>query len=120
MRVMKYLWAGLVALAAWTVSRAQPVSLPSEPASPLVSTTESRPAPAERLFRQQAAQHALELGLPSLAAEIYRELLAWPGGDRAALTLSLTTALLDDGRVGEAEQALQGLAAPREAAWHLR
>ena len=88
--------------------------------TPLLTASEVRPAPAELLLQQQAAQHALELGLPAVAAEIYRDLLAVPGGDRAALTLALTTALLDDGRVDEAEQALQGIVAGRDAAWHLR
>ncbi len=103
----KCLWSGLAALAAVAVARAQTVSLPGGPPAPLVSAGEVRPAPAELLLQQQAAQHALELGLPSLAAEIYRGLLVVPGGDRNALGLSLATALLDDGRVDEAEQALQ-------------
>ncbi|HTB81887.1 MAG TPA: tetratricopeptide repeat protein [Opitutaceae bacterium] len=116
----KCLWSGLAALAAVAVARAQTVSLPGGPPAPLVSAGEVRPAPAELLLQQQAAQHALELGLPSLAAEIYRGLLAVPGGDRNALGLSLATALLDDGRVDEAEQALQGIVTGRDSAWHLR
>ncbi|MDE3083845.1 MAG: tetratricopeptide repeat protein [Verrucomicrobiota bacterium] len=93
---------------------------PAEPATPLLSPGDVRPAPAEVLLKQQAARHALELGLPALAAQMYHELLAAPGGDREALTLALATALLDDGRVGEAEQTLKRLGSPRGPAWHLR
>ncbi|HTQ29967.1 MAG TPA: hypothetical protein VMI53_02050, partial [Opitutaceae bacterium] len=122
MRIPRCLWSGLAALAVAPVLCAQTVSLPAGPEAPLVSAAEARPAPAEALLKQEAAQHALELGLPSLAATMYRELLAAPpGGDRSALTLALATALLNDGHIGEAEQALQGLpAAERGAAWHLR
>jgi hypothetical protein len=88
--------------------------------APLLMANEVRPEPAELLLQQQAAQHALQLGLPTVAAEIYRGLLAVPGGDRAALTLALATALLDDGHVDEADKALQGMVAERGASWHLR
>jgi TolA-binding protein len=60
------------------------------------------------------------MGFPTVAARLYRNLLAAPGGDRGRLTLGLATALLDDGRPAEAEQALQGLIVGRGAAWHLR
>jgi len=95
-------------------------ALPAETSAPLLMANEVKPEPAELLLQQQAAQHALELGLPTVAAEIYRGLLAVPGGDRAVLTLALATALLDDGRVDEADQALQGIVAERGEAWHLR
>ncbi len=106
-------------LAAGAGLRAQ-MALSAEPAAPLLTANEVRPAPAELLLQQQAARHALELGLPAVAVEIYRGLLAVPGGDHATLTLALTTALLDDGRVDEAEQVLQGIVAERDPAWHLR
>jgi outer membrane protein assembly factor BamD (BamD/ComL family) len=92
----------------------------AEPSAPLVTADETQPAPADLLLQQQAAKHAQELGLPAVAVEIYRGLLAQPGGDRSALTLALATALLDDGRVDEADQVLQGIVAGRGAAWHLR
>ena len=119
MRIQKWLYSGLAALAVSGAMRAQ-TALPAEPRAPLVTADEMRPAPAELLLQQQAAQHALELGMPAVAVEIYHSLLTVPGGDRTALTLALATALLDDGRVGEAEQALQGIVAGRDAAWHLR
>jgi len=124
MHIPKWLYGGLAALAAGATVLAQTASPElverEAPSTPLLVASEVRPAPADLLLQQQAAQRALELGLPAVAAEIYRDLLAAPGGDRPALTLALATALLDDGRVGEAEQALQGIVAGRDAAWHLR
>ncbi|HXA80241.1 MAG TPA: TolC family protein [Opitutaceae bacterium] len=127
MHLPRLFYFGLAMLMAGAGLRAQTASrehvesaLPSETSAPLLTASEVRPAPAELLLQQQAAQHALELGLPAVAVEIYRGLLAVPAGDRAALTLALATALLDDGRVDEAEQALQGIVAQRDAAWHLR
>jgi hypothetical protein len=119
MDIPKRFYFGLAMLTAGAGLRAQ-TALPAQTSAPLLTASEVRPAPADLLIQQQAAQHALELGLPAVAAEIYRGLLAVPGGDRAALTLALTTALLDDGRVDEADQALQGIVAERDAAWHLR
>ncbi|HEV8073636.1 MAG TPA: hypothetical protein VGP21_05845 [Opitutaceae bacterium] len=122
MHIPKCLYFGLATLMAGAGLRAQ-TALSAKTSVPLLMANEVRPEPAELLIQQQAAQHALELGLPAVAVEIYRGLLAVPGGDRAALTLALATALLDDGRadeVDEAEQALQGIVAERGAAWHLR
>src|ERR1039458_3295564 len=86
MHIPKCLYFGLAMLMAGAGLRAQ-TGLPAEIAAPLLAPNEVRPAPAELLLQQQAAQHALELGLPTVAAEIYRGLLAVPGGgDRAALT----------------------------------
>ena len=67
-----------------------------------------------------AAQRAQDLGLPGIAADLYRQALRGPGTDRERLTLGLVTALLDAGRADEAEKALAGLTGPRGAAWHLR
>jgi len=128
MHIPKRFYFGLAMLMAGAGLRAQ-TALPASPepveraetSAPLLTASDVKPAPAELLLQQQAAQHALELGLPAVAVEIYRDLLAVPGGgDRAELTLALTTALLDDGRVDEAEQALQEIVAERGAAWHLR
>jgi cellulose synthase operon protein C len=67
-----------------------------------------------------AAQRAQEFGLPNVAAGLYQQLLAAPGADRAALTLPLVTALLDAGRIDEADQVLNALQSPRGHDWHLR
>jgi len=119
MHIPRLFYFGLAMLMAGAGLRAQ-TALPAQTSTPLLTASEVRPAPAELLLQQQAAQHALELGLPAVAAEIYRGLLAVPGGGRAALMLALTTALLDDGRVDAADQALQGIVAERDSAWHLR
>jgi hypothetical protein len=67
-----------------------------------------------------AAQRAQDLGLPMLAAELYRQARDVPGADRAALTLSLATALLDAGDAAQAEKELAQIPEPRGAMWHLR
>jgi TolA-binding protein len=67
-----------------------------------------------------SAQRAQELGFPSVAAGIYRQLLAAPDADRAGLTLALAAVLLDDGRPAEAEKVLGELVGLRGSAWHLR
>jgi hypothetical protein len=54
------------------------------------------------------------------AVELYREALAAPNADRAMLTLGLVAALLDDGRLAEAESALNGWIGLRGSAWQLR
>jgi cellulose synthase operon protein C len=66
------------------------------------------------------AQRAQELGLSSIAAAQYRQLLDLPGADRATLTLALATALLDGGRAAEVEQLLSSYAGTKGPAWHLR
>ena len=92
---------------------------PLNPPVPLV-TAARLDSPGETALALAAADRAQEMGFPTIAAGLYRKLLALPGGDRSRLTLGLATALLDDGRADEAEQALQGLLVGRGAAWHLR
>lgn len=69
---------------------------------------------------QASAQRAQDLGLPSVAAELYQQLYDVPGADRARLGLLLATALLDAGDAAEAEKILNELPEPRGAAWRLR
>jgi len=92
---------------------------PLNPPVPLV-TAVRLDSLGETALALAAADRAQEMGFPTIAAGLYRKLLALPGGDRSRLTLGLATALLDDGRADEAEQALQGLIVGRGAAWHLR
>ncbi|HVW21828.1 MAG TPA: hypothetical protein VHC86_11490 [Opitutaceae bacterium] len=81
-------------------------------------------SPGQDAMTALAARQAQELGLPGLAAQLYRSLLAHPPagpGPREDLVLALATALLDDARPAEAEQALRDVAgAARGSAWHLR
>lgn len=99
------------------VSAQEPLNLPV----PLVALPNNAPvSDGIRLLTQTAADRALALGFPSAAAELYRQLLAQPGVDRAQLTLALITALLDDGRIEEAAGVSREFVGLRDAAWRLR
>lgn len=93
-----------------------------EPITPKAPLTQEKGSgsSARTTVTLAAAQRAQDFGLPSVAADIYRILRAEPGGDRAALSLALVTALLDSGQTAEAEQALAEIPEPRGAAWRLR
>ncbi len=67
-----------------------------------------------------SAQQAQDLGLPSIAVDLYRQLHDAPGADRPALGLALATALLDAGDAAEAEKVLSAMPEPHSAAWRLR
>ncbi len=70
-----------------------------------------------------AARRALELGFPSVAAEIYTQLLGslhTVGAERDGLVLELVTARLDQGLTDEAERALQLYRGSPSAAYQLR
>ena len=102
-------------------SRAQQ---PLPVAAPLLQPGEAGEPAGREALTFTAAQRAQELGLPGVAAGLYRQLLAAPtgsGGDRARITLALATALLDAGDVASAAQALELQPAnQRGSAWHLR
>ncbi len=119
MRIRKFpLPLVLSCLGAAAVGRAQE---PLNPPAPLVRSAGSAVGSAGGgAVTLAAAQRAQEMGFTSVAAGIYRQLLAAPDADRAALTLALATALLDDGQPAEAEKILQAWAGPRGPAWHLR
>ena len=94
------------------------------PAVPLVQAGQGGESPGDAVSTLAAAQRAQQLGLPSEAASLYRKLLGMPagtGGDRAQITLALTTALRVDGDIAGAEQAFQSQPEPlRGSAWNLR
>jgi hypothetical protein len=113
---MRFRILPVLMLAAAPGLRAQ---VPLNPPAPLAVALPAI-SPGEGALALAAAERAEEMGLPAVAAELYRGLLAAPNGDRGRLTLGLATALLDDGRAAEAEQALQGFVGLRGAAWHLR
>jgi tetratricopeptide (TPR) repeat protein len=111
-----------------------PAQEPLNPPVPLIALSPA-PSPGDQALSLAAAQRAQEMGFPSTAAVLYRQLLAateigapGPAADtasgrasyRSRLTLALATALLDDGQPADAEAALNGLAGPRGAGWHLR
>ena len=102
--------------AAATILQAQG---PLSPPAPFARN--SAPASVGRsILTLAAAQSAHDLGLPSVAADLYRELLAAPGVDRVETSLALATTLLDAGRGEEAEAVLQAMPEPRTVAWRLR
>ncbi len=90
-------------------------------AAPLVVV--QAPPPGQSLLTAASARNALELGFPSLAAELYRAMLEGaspPAGDLNQLVLDWTTALLDDGRATEAEAALTRYVGLPTASYRLR
>jgi tetratricopeptide (TPR) repeat protein len=91
--------------------------------APLVFAAETPRLPGADLRSLVAARRALELGFPSVAAEIYTELLGSlkdKGAERDVLVLELVTARLDEGRMDEAEKALRLFSGVPNAAYHLR
>lgn len=98
------------------------VDLPAETA-PLVSAAETPALPGGELRSFVAARRALELGFPSVAAELYTQLLGslqTVGAERDVLVLELVTARLDEGRTDDADQAMQLHSGARTAAYQLR
>jgi cellulose synthase operon protein C len=94
---------------------------PLHPPTPLVSMPEvAVETPGGHALTLLAAQRAQEMGFPSTAVELYRELLKQPGNDRAQVTLDLITALLDEGKAEEAGQVLDGFVGLKSAPWKLR
>jgi tetratricopeptide (TPR) repeat protein len=106
--------ATLIALSA-SMAALEPLNapVPLEPAPLAVS-------PGETAFAIVSAERADALGFPSTAVSMYRSLLAAPGADSRRLTLSLASALLDDGDVGGAGRVLDSYTGQRGAGWHLR
>lgn len=98
------------------VGRAQE---PLAPPAPLTHTP-AAPSRAATVVTLAAAQRAQDLGLPSIAADLYRQLLESPGADRGELSLALVTALLDAGRAADAQAVLASLSPPHSAGWRLR
>ena len=107
-----------------TAAPLTPAQTPLHPPVPLVVADAPAPlAPGQAAATLAAAERAQAIGFPSIAVELYQRLLAAPAagaGDRAQLHLALATALLDDGRPGEAGQALNEDVGVRSAAWQLR
>ncbi len=122
---MRNLWRqrlGGAALALWAASPLVGPARAQQPLNPPVPLAAQAPAlaPGAEAASLAAAQSAHDLGLPSVAAGVYRRLLDAPGGDASRVKLALATALLDAGRPGEARQALATIPEPHEAAWRLR
>jgi tetratricopeptide (TPR) repeat protein len=69
-----------------------------------------------------AANRALALGFPSIAAELYKSVLEQgaASGDGSKLRLAYVTALMEDGKLEQARKVLQDSVGVRGSAWHLR
>lgn len=83
---------------------------PAIQAAPFVAAADAPALPGGELRSFVAARRALELGFPSVAAEIYERLLGSVrivGAERNVLVLELVTARLDQGRISDAEKALE-------------
>jgi tetratricopeptide (TPR) repeat protein len=107
-------FASMLAMTA-SMAALEPLNAPV-PFAPSAAAT----SPGEAAFAIVSAERADALGFPSTAVAIYRALLAEPGADTRRLTLSLASALLDDGDVPGAAKALDSYPGPRGAGWHLR
>lgn len=93
------------------------------PGAPLVKAGEVPAAPGGWIVREAAAERALQLGFSPAAEALLRELLAaksTPASEHDKLILELSAALLDQGRLEEAQKALAGFTGPRTSAFHLR
>jgi len=112
------------------VGRGQSVTPPNmaaptdqAPVAPLVQAGETKAAPGGWIMREHAAMCALQLGFSPAAEALLQELLQspeTPGAEKNHLVLELTAALLDQGRLGDAEQALSRFSGTRTPAYHLR
>ena len=107
-------------VAAGESARAQGLEALNRPVPLAAASAVTAVSPGVAALTLAAAQRAQELGFPATAVELYREALAAPNADRAMLTLGLVAALLDDGRLAEAESALNGWIGLRGSAWQLR
>ena len=111
--------APLLALAAG-VGAGEPRTTPGiVPPVPLVAAVGSG-AGAEPGLTLAAARRAQDLGLPSVAADLYRRLRTADAPDPDGLTLALATALIDAGRAEEALTVLEEYRGARGSAWQLR
>ncbi len=112
MRFLRLLGWALVAAPAASVAQ------PLNPPVPFVASPAESSGATSRTYL--AARQAQQMGLPTIAAALYRQELAQPGSDRQSLTLDLATALLDEGQPEEALRELFGLSSGHTPVWHLR
>jgi TolA-binding protein len=121
-------------MAAWVLAalaaRGQNITPPNmaatgdnPPGAPLLRAGEVKPAPGGWVMREAAAERARQLGFSPAAEALLQELLQapeTPGAEKNRLQLELAGALLDQGRLDDAERALAGFSGARPAAYHLR
>ncbi len=111
-----------VLMAAVSMPAARAVVSSVDPA-PLVTASQTMVMPGGELRSFVAARRAVELGFPSVAAEIYEQLLKsvrTAGADRDVIVLELVTARLNEGRTEEAEKILKNYTGASVPAYELR
>lgn len=111
-------------MAAVSMPAARAVEPPVQSA-PLVTAAQTALLPGGDLRSFVAARRAVELGFPSVAAEIYTQLLQspslrTPGAERDVIVLELVTARLNEGRTDEAERVLKTYSGASVPAYELR
>lgn len=114
-------WRALIVAAALLVGVPRLIAAeePLNPAVPLQTATVARSA-GNIASDLEVARRAHEIGLPSVAISLYRQLLASANADPSVVTLSLASALIDAGRAAEAEEALRAAPGGRPPEWRLR
>lgn len=93
---------------------------PLNPPVPLLRAAVAGTSAGEDAVALVAARRTHDLGLPGVAADLYRRVLVGGGADRGPVALALVSALLDAGRLDEADKTVAEFADPRSAAWRLR
>lgn len=106
-----------LAVALATVVPAQEVL---NPPAPLLRAASGASSAGEEAAAVVTARRAHDLGLPGVAADLYRKLLAGGAAERGPVALALMSALLDAGRLEEGERTAAEFADPRSSAWRLR
>lgn len=117
-------WVG-GALALIVVGMAPGQEVTAPPAPLTAPRMERETTPGEWMAQRLAAKRALELGFPSIAIAFYRhQLSTLPADisvqDRGALQIELATALLDEGRPGEADEVLRAYVGVPVSSFRLR
>lgn len=116
-----FIFGGLAFLTAIFVA---PALAQSTQAPLLDPTVVFSPAVGPQMLEEVSGWRALELGIPSVAVSVYRSQLAAaaPGAIayRNRLAVELASALLDDGRANEVEEALKNYVGLPTASYRLR
>ncbi len=115
-------FACLLAVCSPLVAAETPLFPPAPLSGPAADVRAAHP-PGDLLATETAADRALAMGLPSVASDLYLRLLAPDSGfdgDRSSLRLSCATALMEDGRLDEAQRVLDSETGVRGPAWKLR
>ncbi len=90
------------------------------PPVPLLRAASGAVSAGEEAAALVTARRAHDLGLPGVAADLYRKVLTAGASERGPVALALVSAQLDAGRLEEAERTLAEFADPLSSRWRLR